>query len=112
MSSQSQVDDAAPNWLAFSGADKVAHMILYGGLTFVVSWSIRRSNESPRPWVQWGIPVIFAVFYGVTDEIHQYYVPNRAMDAWDLLADGVGGILVQSVWCGIVWRVPLRNATT
>jgi VanZ family protein len=112
MSAQSRIEQAAPGWLEFPGADKLAHLFIYAGLTLLVSWAIRQSNESPRPWVQWGAPILFAACYGITDEIHQYYVPNRDMDPLDLLADAAGAILIQSIWCGKVWRVPLRKAVT
>ena len=83
MSAQSRIEETAPSWLDFSGADKIAHMTIYAGLALLVSWSIRQSNDNPRPWAQWVIPVLFAVFYGITDEIHQFYVPNREMDGLD-----------------------------
>jgi hypothetical protein len=112
MSSQSDVQQSAPGWLDFPASDKVAHIVLYAGLALLVSWAIRRSNETPRPWVQWGIPVLFAVCYGITDEIHQLYVPNRSLEALDVLADGFGAVMIQSIWCGKVWRIPIRNAAS
>jgi VanZ family protein len=36
------------------------------------------------------IAVIIATLYGVTDELHQSFVPGRVADAWDLLKDLVG----------------------
>jgi len=36
---------------------------------------------------------IFSLLYGVTDEIHQYFVPTRCFDVYDICADAVGGIL-------------------
>lgn len=43
------------------------------------------------------IGIIFGVLYGVSDEVHQFYVPGRMMSSWDMLADGLGviaGILI------------------
>jgi len=34
--------------------------------------------------------LLSAAFYGMTDEIHQYFVPGRSADPWDWLADTVG----------------------
>jgi VanZ family protein len=34
--------------------------------------------------------VLVASFYGVTDEFHQSFVPNRQSDARDVLADTAG----------------------
>ena len=41
------------------------------------------------------IPTIslFSAFYGVTDEIHQWFIPFRVMDPYDILANSMGGIL-------------------
>ena len=36
---------------------------------------------------------LFSAFYGVTDEIHQWFIPFRVMDPYDILANSVGGIL-------------------
>ena len=39
------------------------------------------------------LTIIIATFYGLTDEIHQSFVPNRFPCIWDVLADGVGASL-------------------
>ena len=35
-----------------------------------------------------------AVVFGISDEIHQWFVPNRQADIWDLLADTLGATLL------------------
>lgn len=42
------------------------------------------------------IPFLFCIIYAVTDEIHQYFVPGRAMQIEDWLVDSLG------VSCGVV----------
>jgi len=37
--------------------------------------------------------VVFSVLYGVSDEIHQIYVPGRTPDSLDVVADAVGAAL-------------------
>jgi VanZ family protein len=37
--------------------------------------------------------VIIAVLYGASDEIHQYFVPGRVCDIFDLVADSIGGFI-------------------
>lgn len=34
----------------------------------------------------------FSSLYGVTDEVHQYFVPTRCFDLYDVCADTVGGV--------------------
>lgn len=39
------------------------------------------------------LAIIFAIIYGATDEIHQYFVPTRVCDILDLAADALGGTI-------------------
>lgn len=43
------------------------------------------------------VSILFCALYAVSDEIHQYFVPGRAMMAVDVLIDTVGA----AVGCGI-----------
>lgn len=108
LSSQPELPDVG---IEVPFADKFAHMIAYGGLAGLVSIGIRRSNASVPPSVQWLIPVAFAVLYGVTDEVHQRFVPHRAFDLWDLVADGIGAMAAQCMLCGIWRRIPGGHET-
>lgn len=40
------------------------------------------------------LAIIFATAYGVTDEIHQLFVPGRVCDIKDVFCDGVGSCFV------------------
>ncbi len=44
--------------------------------------------------------VCLAVVYGLTDELHQYFVPGREVEFLDILADGTGAFLGQMVFRG------------
>lgn len=35
---------------------------------------------------------VLCSLYGVTDEVHQYFVPTRCFDIFDILADTIGGV--------------------
>jgi VanZ family protein len=37
--------------------------------------------------------VLSTALYGLSDEVHQYFVPFRTADPLDLLADALGGAL-------------------
>lgn len=39
------------------------------------------------------LSILCAALYGVTDEVHQYFVPSRNADIWDVLADTIGSFL-------------------
>jgi VanZ family protein len=63
--------------------DKVAHALEYGGLGFLLGRGLGR--PLPALWL--------AVLYGLSDELHQSFVPGREVSAGDLLADAVGALL-------------------
>ena len=89
--------------LPFPGADKLIHAILFGGLATIVSIGMRRSGKSLSFARQFYLPVLFATVYGISDEIHQYFVPGRHFDPLDILADTAGAVAVQIVFWAL-WR--------
>jgi len=44
---------------------------------------------------------IFTLFYGISDEFHQMYVPGRNVSGFDLLIDGLGGFFGGLIY---IWR--------
>lgn len=66
-----------------AGADKVGHAGAYAVLGALLTLA------TGRVWVA----VLLATLFGVSDEIHQYFVPGRAADVLDVVADGVGALL-------------------
>lgn len=102
----SSISDPPDPGISLPLMDKLVHMVLYGGLAATVSIGIRRSNETVKPWVQWWVPIVFAVAYGVTDELHQVFVPNRGWQLSDLVADALGAVVAQVILVRGVWRAP------
>jgi VanZ family protein len=90
-------------WLV-QGFDKVIHAGLYAVLGAIVSLGMRRSGKPVSPWAQCFVPILFAGLYGLSDEIHQVYVPNRTFDLGDLFADVAGATLAQAGLCFAYWR--------
>lgn len=100
-------DTSPPNfdlWLPVAGLDKVCHSLLYAVLGAIVSVGMRRSGRAVSTWAQCFVPILFATIYGITDEIHQLYVPNRMFDLDDLLADLAGATMAQTGLCYAYWR--------
>ena len=76
------------------GADKFVHIGVYGLLAALCYISLSHSEKFPvlsRNALV--IAIIFCSLYGVSDEFHQYFIPNRDCEFWDWLAD-FGGILI------------------
>lgn len=68
------------------GSDKVIHFIEYAVLGFLMAYSLK--NSGVRRYVLFGWAL--ASIYGITDEIHQSFVPMRDASAFDVFADGMG----------------------
>jgi VanZ family protein len=49
-------------------------------------------SSSPYLW-----SAVLTIIYGITDEIHQYYVPNRSAEVQDWLADVIGILLMMLI---------------
>ncbi len=86
------------------GIDKAAHFVVYLPFAAVVWWALRGSGAG-----RWAamLAALIVSAYGVTDEVHQYYVPGRSMEFLDWLADAAAGF----AWAGIVWLRARRAAT-
>lgn len=78
--------------------DKIFHVALYAILGALYS---RAHN-----W-QWGkgtfiSTIMFTLFYGLSDEFHQFFVPERVPSVFDVIADGIGGVIGFYVFSFIV----------
>lgn len=72
---------------------KGAHVLEYAVLMFLAMRFIRAffPMQSFKKILLWA--AIFSVLYGVSDEIHQSFVPYRGAKASDVLIDGAGIML-------------------
>jgi len=104
----SAVSDPLPVDMSLPFGDKLAHAVVFGGLCGIVSMGMSR----PPRIVAWQalvvVPVLFATAYGITDEIHQLYVPLRSFEYADMFADFFGAFAVQLVLVSHWWRIRHR----
>jgi len=70
--------------------DKFLHMIEYGILGYLMIRALVGSEVKLPHGKLIILAVIFATLYGVTDEIHQMFVPGRAPEILDVLSDFIG----------------------
>ena len=85
-------------------SDKAAHILLYSGLGFLLARAVAGGLGRPVPGWMMLVAVAASMIYGLSDEMHQLFVPRREFDLLDLVADGVGaaaGAAVLWVW-GII----------
>lgn len=90
-SSVPSIIDAVPE------GDKLVHATFYGIFAFWFLFGARFPVDRSAWWC-----VVWVSLYGITDEIHQYYVPGRNSDVADWLADTCGGIVCVALW--LRWR--------
>ena len=78
----------------FRFSDKLAHFLAYAllGVLIAARAPIRerlRGREAAAPRFDWPGAAI-GILYGVSDEIHQLYVPMRLFSVSDAAADAMG----------------------
>ena len=79
-----------PSW---RNLDKVLHVAAYAilGALFFRALSTGHLNSNLKAAVI--LSILFSGLYGLSDEIHQSFVPGRSAEVADALADFTGGIL-------------------
>jgi VanZ family protein len=92
LSSLSHPEDNLPS-LFREVSDKVLHAVAYAGLGALCYRAFRwGTNDILAPYALW-LAIVFASLYGVTDEIHQSWVPFRDSSWQDWVADSIGATI-------------------
>lgn len=82
---------------------KGAHFTEFAILAALVSNAIRAYN--PKALLKWLIPIGFSALYAVTDELHQYFVPERACRLFDVAIDTAGAIFGTAIFILILFII-------
>ena len=89
------------------GTDKIIHVFMYAVLGFGLVWALRATRlKFHRSMVMWTAAVA-ALLYGISDEIHQGFVPGREPSVYDVIADGVGSFI--GAWTAVRLARRLRH---
>jgi VanZ family protein len=90
--------------------DKLVHAAVYAVLG-ALCWRGARASFAPGTarWRVVLIAVLLTSLYGIADEVHQMFVPNRAPDPNDVIADAAGGLLGALACVAIVARRQRRK---
>ena len=113
------VESLKRGWmLSLPHADKVAHALLYAGLSFLLVGCLRVLGKLGQSS---SITLSFAIasFYGIVDEYLQSFIPRRSMDVADWMADNLGAVigigsfvLIAQVWSTWKTQAPLPTANS
>ncbi|MDZ7262483.1 MAG: VanZ family protein [candidate division KSB1 bacterium] len=88
---------SAPD-LGFDFQDKVEHFIVYGILGYLIARLIVGSGNGnlQNGHLFWG--ALIGIVYGISDELHQSFVPGRYAGVDDVIADALGVIMAQMIF--------------
>jgi VanZ family protein len=83
--------------------DKVLHFVAYAFLGALFLRAFKTSRIKNNVKLILILSIFLSSLYGVSDEIHQYFVPYRSADLMDILADMLGGLtggyLYRAIFC-------------
>jgi VanZ family protein len=94
------------------GSDKNLHALLYSGLGLLIVRALAGGLDRPARLGVALTATMLSALYGVSDEIHQYFVPPRQVEVLDVVADTIGAGLAAFglyAWGIIRDRHGLRN---
>lgn len=78
---------------AFILSDKLIHLLIYMVFFFTAAWMFKNRERYGRMKKHYLVSGLTTVtLYGMTDEFHQFFVPNRSCDFYDFVFDVLGGI--------------------
>ncbi len=80
-------------------SDKLVHGVEYGILGILVYRAIQHTTQIRQSI---GMAIFCAVIFGISDELHQWYVPHRHADIWDVVADASGATFCILIWVFIM----------
>jgi len=93
LSAQSHPEDQLPSFLLKEISDKVLHAVEYGILSLLCYRAFSRAAGPGLARQAVVLAILTAAVYGLTDEVHQAFVPLRESSWQDWLADTVGATL-------------------
>jgi VanZ family protein len=72
-------------------SDKAAHLLAYAALGASLLRALASGRSAGMTVRRMVAAAVLATLYGVSDELHQSFVPGRHPELMDLVADGIGG---------------------
>jgi VanZ family protein len=83
----------------FPFQDILFHCVVYGLLGFLIMRAFRKSSANVSYGKTLVMTILLGTLYGITDELHQGFVPLRSVSGLDVCIDSVGSLLG-----GLVYR--------
>lgn len=99
-----------PENAAFPGVDKILHAAAFGALAFAFSFWLSDKKWAEKPVKYIALVFAAAALYGISDEVHQYFVPGRDTSVYDWFADCAGAAAAAFIRSAIVRRALRASA--
>lgn len=87
------------SWALFvfgNAATYVLHTLEYIGLSLLLGVAFRHSQHNFLVKHSYILGFIVASLFGISDELHQLFVPGRECSIWDMGADSLGALIAQA----------------
>jgi len=79
-----------PDIRLFAGADKIIHICMYLGLTWLACWSMHA--ETKRMW--YFLIILFSISWGTIMEIFQFLMHlGRSFEFYDIIGNSIGTLI-------------------
>lgn len=75
----------------FAYQDVVFHLGIYFLLGLFFLRGLHKTFHGVIPAKSVLVTLLFIIFYGITDELHQGFTPNRSVSGFDVFIDSLGG---------------------
>ncbi|MGH7182149.1 MAG: VanZ family protein [Nitrospiraceae bacterium] len=98
LSAQSHPQEKLPSFLFEGVSDKVLHAVEYGILALLCYRAFRWAASPAVARQAVLLAIVTASVYGMTDEVHQAFVPLRESGWEDWLADTIGAAIGALSW--------------
>jgi VanZ family protein len=85
--------------------DKLVHFAEFGLLCLITCWSLSAARIGSNSIYKIILATGLVSLYGISDEIHQLFTPNRSVDVFDWMADTGGAVAA-----GFFWQKIMRIA--
>lgn len=81
-----------------SYSDKVIHFMVFGFLCLMICWTLSSVTLGNKRIYKIILAIGITSLYGISDEFHQFFTPNRSVDIFDWLADTAGAVTAGFLW--------------
>ncbi len=82
---------------------KLVHLVEYGFLCFLFLRAL--SHEPVKKQIF--LAILFTTLYGVTDEIHQMFVPNRSAQLVDVFTNFLGAVTISMIYIPLTKKLKI-----